>query len=308
LLQPQALYQLYGTKGLSATEQKQLFFSANTLDARTCLALWDSVGTKLLDKDWASKSSSFDSTDAPCKTALQDTLVSRLETSLQGDALRKRLLQWYPDLWFSRYGDSISDSEKAQYVTNASLRSTDHCNLADWTTPDQLAQAGIHNNACTPYLAERFGPALMMMTFRKNFKPNTLNQIAQKLQALNSDNLEQHKPFLDSLETLLGTGESWEALDSIENLILAMIGQNPQALMILKDPTAPMLMAAFNSQMTLLCDYTVPDRLITKLLMDRYQNELPLPSPEDLIKLQECLKPELWNAITRIMQQIGEAP
>jgi hypothetical protein len=142
------------------------------------------------------------------------------------------------------------------------------------------------------------------MNFHKNYKPATLALINKRLGAVNPATLDSVKGILDTIQVLLGDGESMEVLDSLEASVLRLLERNPQALQLFKDPTGPMMLVAFNSQLTLMCNYPeITDRMLIKLFNDRMSDEKPLPSAEEIQALSNCLKPELISIITRLLSQ-----
>lgn len=305
-LQPQALYNIYGWKGLTAPERKSLFMGSQPLAVEACATLWDSVGIPgLFPKNWTTAPFAFDSVASACKDALEPRMTELLEKNMGGDTLRARLLAWYPSQWQKRYGEEATDAEKTRYVTHPALRDSSHCRYADWATPDLLMSFGVAENPCTPYINERFGDALFILQFRKNYKPAVLAQILDRMGKLTPEKLEESKPFLDTLGRLLGSVESWEVIDTLEARTLLLFAQNPAALRYFKEPTAPMILAAANADVRTLCQYPVTDRMLSKMLMDRVQDEKPLPTAEEQQALQQCLAPELWNVMGKMLEQLA---
>ncbi len=306
--QPQALYGLYGVAGLSAAERTALFYTPAPLSDSACLALWDSAGAaSLLPKDWKSRPFAFDSAASSCKYALADTLNALLDKELSGDTLRARLLAWFPERWQKRFGESATDAEKTRYVTHPALKDSSFCNYADWATPDGLIAYGVSNNSCAPYIRERFGSALFMLEFRKNYKPAVLSALLSHMGRLDAANLDSNRAFLDTLGLLLGSVESWEVTDTLQARSLELLSRVPTALRSFPEPTVPMIFSAANSDMGLLCSYPVTDRMLVQWLQERWQNELPMPSPEQQQMLSQCLSPEAAAAMQKTLEQIKAA-
>ncbi len=304
-LQPQALFDLYGWKPLSESERKALFLSNKPLSAEACAQLWDSAGTtSLLPKDWNSRSFAFDSLASSCKLSLQSKLLPLFDSLVAEGDRRARLLGWYPQVWQERFGDSSDETEKARYVTSASLRDSSHCRYTDWTTPDLLMRFGVQDNACAGYIRERFGDALFIMEFRRDFKPADLAKLLTRMDKMSPADLVKNQAFLDTLGRLLGSVESWEVTDSVEAHSLKMFVRIPGAVQYFREPTAPMILSAAEGDARILCRYPVTDRMLSKMLMDRLEDEKPLPGPEERSALQECLAPELWGALEKMLAQL----
>lgn len=303
--QPQAFLKTVGLGSLSLEEKQTLFWGREGLDSLTCHVMWDSVGASVLFPSyWKTKAFAFDSVHSGCKVFLKDSLVAFLNAHLEGDSLRARLLSGFPDLWQKQYGDSATVDEKARYVTHPAVNDSAFCSYADWTTPDQLVAWGISANACEAYIQERFGEALFMLQFRKHFNPTVQARLLKQMEQLDSVQLDEAKPFLDTLGRLLGSVENWDFIDTLEERTVKMLAKTPQALRFFQDPTAPMILAAANTQLKVLCSYPVTDRMLSKILMDRLQEDLPMPSEEELRPLQECLSSELWGSLSQMLQQI----
>lgn len=304
-LQPQALYDIYGWKSLNENERKALFWSNKPLSAEACTQLWDSAGTtSLLPKDWNSRPFAFDSLASSCKLSLQDRLLPLFDSLVTEGDRRNRLLGWYPQVWQQRFGDSSDETEKARYVTSASLLDSTNCRYTDWTTPDLLMRFGVKDNACASYIRDRFGDALFIMEFRRDFKPADLTKLLARMNKMTPADLVKSQTFLDTLGRLLGSVESWEVTDSVESHSLIMFERIPGALQFFKEPTAPMILSAAEGDARILCRYPVTDRMLSKMLMDRLEDEKPLPSPEERAALQECLAPELWGALEKMLAQL----
>lgn len=306
--QPDALLQIYGAKKLSAEEQKRVFFSKSTQKNGTCLSLADTIGLDALSgKDWLKRATLWDTTSFLCKVALKERVLPLLDSLLIDTTVhRAKLLAYYPEVWFERFAESSSEQEKVLYATNPALQDSSNCRYADYATADQLAKIGLPDNACAGYIKERFGAPLLRMHFRKTYKPAMLVQINKRLAAITPETLEANKGLLDTIETLFGDGESWEVLDSLEASILRMLSQNPQAIKQLRDPTATMLLTAFDAHLPLLCDYPdVTDRMLVKLINDRANSEKPLPTAEELSILKGCLAPDLLSSLERMLQQLA---
>ncbi|HSQ41978.1 MAG TPA: hypothetical protein VLM37_06845 [Fibrobacteraceae bacterium] len=306
--QPDAMLQLYGTKKLKADERKTIFFSKKVIDSLTCVSLADSVGLEALSgKNWLQKSSRWDSLDFPCKTYLTERVQPLIEALPDSAMRRAKMLAVYPEIWFDQYAESSNDSEKVAYATNPSLHDSTHCNYVDYATADLLEQHGSPANACQAYIHERWGAPLLRMAFRKSYKPAILAQINKRLTAVTPENLDSIQGLLDTIEILFGDGESWEVLDSLEVSVLNLIAKNPIAIKQFQDPTATMLLAAFDAQLTLLCDYpNVTDRMLGKLLSDRAADGKPLPTEEERQQLDSCLAPDLSGALHRFLDQLQQ--
>lgn len=147
---------------------------------------------------------------------------------------------------------------------------------------------------------------MLRMQFRKTYKPAVLVQLNKRLNAITPENLEANKGLLDTVEILFGDGESWDVLDSLEVSILNLLAKNPMAVKQFGDPTATMLLTAFDAHLPLLCDYPdITDKMLIKLINDRANSEKPLPTPEELAILKECLAPNLASSLVRMMQQLA---
>lgn len=307
-IQPQPFYEIYGWKMLTDAERRQVFFAARPVAPESCTQLWDSVGIQgLFPKDWSRTPFALDSVASSCKDALEPRLAELLEQNLTDEPLRSRMLAWFPSRWQQRYGLEATDAEKTRYVTHPALRDSSYCRYADWATPDQLVERGIAENPCAPYIRERFGSALFMLQFRKNYKPAVLTQILDRMGKLTPENLQTSKPFLDTLGLLLGSVEGWDVVDTLEAKTLELFARNPGALRFFKEPTAPMILAAANADMHLLCEYPVTDRMLSKMLMDRLGAEMPMPSSGEQQTLQQCLEPELWKVLAKMLEQLSGA-
>lgn len=306
--QPDNLWQIFGSKKLSADEQKRVFFSKATRNPLTCEALADTISLFTLSgKDWMKRTTAWDTSAFFCKNAVRDRVLPLLDSLVEDTTARRaKLLAFYPEIWFERFAESSSDLEKVLYSTNPSLSDSSHCRYADYASADQLEKIGIPTNACANYFKERFGAPLFRIQFRKTFKPSVLAQMNKRLAAITPENLEAHKGFLDTIEILFGDGESWEVLDSLEASILKMLAANPLAVKELKDPTATMLLTAFDAHLPLLCEYPdITDRMLVKLINDRANDEKPLPTEEELAILKGCLSPNLIASLERMLQQLA---
>lgn len=306
--QPDILWQIYGSKKLSAEEQKKVFFSKSTRDIQTCEALADTIGLSVLSgKDWLKRTTVWDTTSFLCKAVLKERVLPLLDSFVvDTTARRAKLLAFYPEVWFEQFAENSSDLEKVLYSTNPSLTDSSHCRYADYASADQLEKIGMPNNACASYFKERFGAPLFRIQFRKTYKPAVLAQMNKRLATITPENLEANKGFLDTIEILFGDGESWEVLDSLEASILRMLAANPLAVKELQDPTATMLLTAFDAHLPLLCDYPdITDRMLVKLINDRASEEKPLPTEEELVILKGCLSPNLVASLERMLQQLA---
>lgn len=65
-----------------------------------------------------------------------------------------------------------------------------------------------------------------------------------------------------------------------------------------------MILAAANSAITLFCAYPVTDRMLAKWLMDRVQEEQALPTEMEMEQLHQCLQPDLWSAVSKMLLQL----
>jgi len=306
--QPDALLRIYGVKKLSADEQKRTFFSKKTKNSATCLALLDTLGAQTFTgKDWLKKPSVWETENFGCKHLAQSRLLPLFEAAiLDTNVRRAKMISVFPDVWFTRYAQVSSDEEKVRYATSPSLTDTTNCKYVDYANAAQLLNAGIPENACKPYIQDRFGATILRLNFRKNYKPAQMNVIRKRLAGLTTAKLNDYKGLLDSLNTIMGDGESWAALDSLEAIVLRTLQKTPEAIRYFKEPTVPMLSTALNAKVSLLCDFPdINDRMLAKLLTDRVATEQALPSPEELQTLQACLKPELAEALLRMVQQLS---
>lgn len=306
--QPDALLSLYPAKKLSADEQKRIFFSKATLDSQTCVVLADSIGLDALSgKDWIKRTTAWDTTGFLCKRTLISRVLPLLDSLVKDTLLlRAKVMAYYPETWFERYAEGSSEQEKVQYATNPSLVDSSNCRYADYATADQLMKIGMPKNACSNYMNERFGAPMLRMQFRKTYKPAVLVQINKRLAAITPANLDSASGLLDTLEVLFGDGESSEMLDSLEASLLRMLAKNPQAIRQIKDPTATMLLTAFDAHLPLLCNYPdITDRMLVKLINDRANNGKPIPTAEEIQILKSCLSPELLSSLERMLQQLA---
>lgn len=306
--QPDILLEIYGVKKLSSDEQKKIFFSNAVSQTQTCQTLSDSVGLDALSgKDWIKRTTAWDTTGFLCKTVLKEKVLPLLDSILTDSTThRAKLLAYYPEAWYEKHIDESSELEKVLYATSPSLYDSTHCRYADYASADQLAKIGLPSNACASYIKERFGAPLLRMQFRKTYKPAVLAQLNKRLNTITPENLEANKGLLDTIEILFGDGESWDVLDSLEVSILNLLAKNPMAVKQFGDPTATMLLTAFDAHLPLLCDYPdITDKMLIKLINDRANSEKPLPTPEELAILKECLAPNLASSLVRMMQQLA---
>jgi len=304
--QPAAFTQLYGVRKLPAEEQKRVFFSTLLKDSALCNTFVDSIGLEALSgKDWIHKTTPWDTTGFGCKPFLETRILPKLDSVLTDTTQRRaKILAYFPEAWYKHYGESATAEELARYATNPALRDSSHCGLIDGATAEQLVRLGTPDNACKPFITERWGDLILRLTFRKNYKPQVLVAVNKRLAAANEANLDSLNGLIDTLEVIFADGEYWDVSDSLEAALLRMISKHPQAIHMMKDPTAPMLLTAFDNKLNLLCDYAdnINDRLIVKLIGDRVSNDKPMPTTEELAALASCLPADLMNALTRAVQ------
>lgn len=307
--QPDILYQIYGAKKLTVDEQKKIFFGKATKNAQTCQALADTIGLDALSgKEFIKKTTAWDTTGFLCKNTLKSSILPKLDSIITDTSVRRaKILNYYPETWFERYAEGSSELEKVQYATSPSLTDSTNCRYADYATAEQLQKIGMPDNACGSYMRERFGAPLLRMHFRKTYKPTVLVQLNKRLNAITPQTLETNKGLLDTIETLMGDGESWDVLDSLEASVIRMLAKNPIAIKQFQNPTATMLLTAWDAQLPLLCDYPdITDKMLIKLINDRANNEKPLPTAEELSILKGCLAPNLAATLDRMMQQMAQ--
>jgi hypothetical protein len=302
--QPDAMLRIYPVKKLSLDEQKSLFFSKSIENSDYCMMLADSIGlTVLSGKDWLKKTTVWDTTGFPCKYHLASRVLPLIELAFPDSlALRNKLLAVFPEAWFTRYAKNSSNQEKVSYAINPALRDSSHCRFADYDTPI-LFQHGLPTNACRSYIDSRYGDQMLRDSFRKAYKPSVLTQINNRMATITPENTAGFAGFFDTLEVIVSDGETWEAVDSLQNSLLRLLAKNPQAIKQFQEPTADMLFTAINAQISLMCDYPdFNDRMLNKLISDRIDEEKPLPTAEEIQVLQSCLTPELLQILNQLLQ------
>lgn len=306
-LAPEAFLRIYPIKKIKPEELKRVLWSSRIQNATTCALLHDSIGLEQIQgKGWWRQTTAWDTTDFPCKHHLMESMENLLDSVFTDPAERKaKFLALYPEIWYERYAQESTDEEKVRYATHPSLRDSTHCRFADYANAEMLMNWGHTRNACSSYIRSRFGEQILRISFRKHFKPTTLSDIRKRLSQVDTAHLASATPFLDTLEVLISDTETWEILDSLQASLLQFLQRSPNAVRTFKEPTADMLLAAFDANFDLLCAYPeTNDRMITKLLVDRISDEKPLPDSATLERLQACLPPESMAVIQGILQQV----
>lgn len=306
--QPEAMLAAYGLKELTLAEKRSVFLSDLIRDTLTCQQLVDSVGVdSLVANAWIPAGSPWDYRNFPCKSLTMPSILAKVDSQItEAGALRAKWMALDPSLWLAKYGESITEEEGVRYATHPLLLDSSNCRYADYANAEQLLRFGVPQNACYPYIHDRFGDAVIRLAFQSTFKPAVGAQIEKRLSGVTPENLDQIQGLLDTLEILFADGESWEAKDSLEASLLRLLGRVPETLKRLKEPNVTMMLSAFQGRLSLLCEFpNVNDRMVIKLLQDRYYAELPMPTDVEVDSLCSCLAPELCTAVRKVMTQVN---
>jgi len=306
--QPEAMLSAYGIPALTLAEKRAIFLSDLIRDSLTCQLLVDSVGVdSLVTSAWIPAGSPWDYRNFPCKSLTMPSILAKVDSLITDTiALRNKWMALDPSLWLAKYGPTITEEEGVRYATHPLLSDSSHCRYADYANAEQLLRFGVPPNACYPYIHDRFGDAVIRLAFQSSFKPAVGALIEKRLSSVASENLDSIQGLLDTLEILFADGESWEAKDSLEASLLRLLGRIPETLKRLKEPNVTMMLSAFQGRLSLLCEFpSVNDRMVVKLLQDRYYAELPMPTDVEVDSLCSCLAPELCTAVRKVMIQVN---